>query len=153
MGNKSVSSTQYDKAQMELGSRVKVLHEDSTFFFKPTTLFIEEPKDSHNMRQRRNEQDSQVTSGDNCRLEKSMSELLVSQTFQKDPLKWFGILLPQSLKECQMKFKKAAELSCKTASLRSKYLTLQQKYRDLKQVKRQIMEESAEISDLSANLE
>lgn len=34
-----------------------------------------------------------------------------------DPLNWFGILVPSSLKECQSEFKTACQLSCNIAQL------------------------------------
>ncbi|KAJ8411982.1 hypothetical protein AAFF_G00142490 [Aldrovandia affinis] len=41
---------------------------------------------------------------------------------QQDPLKWFGILVPQSLKLAQVSFKKVVELSAEVATLQSTVL-------------------------------
>ncbi|KAJ8259987.1 hypothetical protein GJAV_G00175780 [Gymnothorax javanicus] len=40
----------------------------------------------------------------------------------QDPLKWFGILVPQSLKQAQASFKKVIELSAEVATLQSSVL-------------------------------
>ncbi|KAJ8359436.1 hypothetical protein SKAU_G00159610 [Synaphobranchus kaupii] len=40
----------------------------------------------------------------------------------QDPLKWFGILVPQSLKQAQVSFKKVIELSAEVATLQSTVL-------------------------------
>lgn len=41
------------------------------------------------------------------------------QNPQQDPLKWFGILVPQSLKQAQSSFKQVIELSAEIATLQS----------------------------------
>lgn len=41
---------------------------------------------------------------------------------QQDPLKWFGILVPQSLKQAQSSFKQVIELSAEIAALQSAVL-------------------------------
>lgn len=45
---------------------------------------------------------------------------------QKDPLKWFGILVPQSLKQAQASFKQVIELSAEIASLQIAILNTRQ---------------------------
>ncbi|KAI3357710.1 hypothetical protein L3Q82_016111 [Scortum barcoo] len=45
---------------------------------------------------------------------------------QQDPLKWFGILLPQSLKQAQSSFKQVIELSAEIATLQSAVLSTRQ---------------------------
>lgn len=41
------------------------------------------------------------------------------QNTQQDPLKWFGILVPQSLKQAQSSFKQVIELSAEIATLQT----------------------------------
>ena len=155
MGNKSVSATQYDEAQMELGARAKVMIEDDAFFYKSCTAFSDSAKPSQAVHRRKTSPDDEKSSGDDGEdsVEKSLSDLRISPRVQKAPIKWFGILVPQCLKDCQAKFKKAGELSCKVSSLRIKYCELQKQYRELKMVKKQILEDSVELSDLSAAAE
>lgn len=45
---------------------------------------------------------------------------------QQDPLKWFGILVPQSLKQAQSSFKQVIELSAEIAALQSAVLIARQ---------------------------
>ncbi|KAM9344230.1 coiled-coil domain-containing protein 115 [Pholidichthys leucotaenia] len=44
------------------------------------------------------------------------------QNPQQDPLKWFGVLVPQSLKQAQSSFKQALEVSAEIASLQTAVL-------------------------------
>lgn len=57
----------------------------------------------------------------------------------KDPLRWFGVLVPQSLRNSQEKFQKAAELSCLMASLKMKHLQLTEFFGILKRKKRMLL--------------
>lgn len=44
----------------------------------------------------------------------------------QDPLKWFGILVPQSLKQAQSSFKKVLELSAEIAALHTAVINTRQ---------------------------
>ncbi|XP_035512144.1 coiled-coil domain-containing protein 115 [Morone saxatilis] len=48
------------------------------------------------------------------------------QNPQQDPLKWFGILVPQSLKQAQLSFKQVIELSAEIATLQISVLNTRQ---------------------------
>ncbi|XP_010745476.2 coiled-coil domain-containing protein 115 [Larimichthys crocea] len=48
------------------------------------------------------------------------------QNPQQDPLKWFGILVPQSLKQAQTSFKQVIELSAEIAALQTAVLNTRQ---------------------------
>ncbi|KAM9350915.1 coiled-coil domain-containing protein 115 [Symphorus nematophorus] len=48
------------------------------------------------------------------------------QNPQQDPLKWFGILVPQSLKQAQSSFKQVIELSAEIAALQTAVLNTRQ---------------------------
>ncbi|XP_041801136.1 coiled-coil domain-containing protein 115 isoform X2 [Chelmon rostratus] len=48
------------------------------------------------------------------------------QNPQQDPLKWFGILVPQSLKQAQLSFKQVIELSAEIAALQTAVLNTRQ---------------------------
>lgn len=52
------------------------------------------------------------------------------QNPRQDPLKWFGILLPQSLKQAQSSFKQVIELSAEIAALQSAVLSTRQELRE-----------------------
>lgn len=49
-----------------------------------------------------------------------------------DPLKWFGVLVPESLRICQSRFKQATETALKIASLQNQLRGLGDKYKELK---------------------
>lgn len=58
---------------------------------------------------------------------------------QQDPLKWFGILVPQSLKQAQSSFKQVIELSAEIASLQTAVLnTRQELWEDMEKKTKQI---------------
>lgn len=62
---------------------------------------------------------------------------LNSKNFKKlsgkdDPLQWFGVLVPQSLRNCQQNFCAATKSVCKIASLQTNLETVQKQYRHLK---------------------
>ncbi|KAM9752173.1 coiled-coil domain-containing protein 115 [Menidia menidia] len=48
------------------------------------------------------------------------------QSPQQDPLKWFGILVPQSLKQAQSSFKQVIELSAEIAALQVSVLNIRE---------------------------
>lgn len=52
------------------------------------------------------------------------------QSPQQDPLKWFGILVPQSLKQAQSSFKQVIELSAEIATLQIAVLNTRQELKD-----------------------
>ncbi|KAM9856207.1 coiled-coil domain-containing protein 115 isoform 2-T2 [Aulostomus maculatus] len=57
------------------------------------------------------------------------------QNPQQDPLKWFGILVPQSLKHAQSSFQQGVQLSAEIATLQTEVLTTRQEMRRLHQRK------------------
>ncbi|XP_056897923.1 coiled-coil domain-containing protein 115 [Takifugu flavidus] len=58
----------------------------------------------------------------------------------QDPLKWFGILVPQSLKQAQSSFKQVLELSAEIAALQTSVINTRQELKRLMKDKR-ILEE------------
>ncbi|XP_013385259.1 coiled-coil domain-containing protein 115 [Lingula anatina] len=58
-----------------------------------------------------------------------------------DPLKWFGVLVPQSLRQSQTDFKKAIETACKIAELRTNLEKTRMKYGSLLQQKKELQAE------------
>ncbi|XP_028407059.1 coiled-coil domain-containing protein 115-like [Dendronephthya gigantea] len=55
-----------------------------------------------------------------------------------DPLKWFGVLVPTSLRECQRDFKTACRLSGEAAQLEQELDTIINDYAKLKEEKRRL---------------
>lgn len=61
---------------------------------------------------------------------------------QQDPLKWFGILVPQSLKQAQSSFKQVIELSAEIATLQIAVLKTRQELTDGMKDKHKLQEEA-----------
>ncbi|XP_054859612.1 coiled-coil domain-containing protein 115 [Eublepharis macularius] len=57
---------------------------------------------------------------------------------KQDPLTWFGILVPQSLRQAQKTFQEGIRLTAEIASLQSEVETTRRRYRALLEEKRQI---------------
>ncbi|XP_029361602.1 vacuolar ATPase assembly protein VMA22 [Echeneis naucrates] len=71
---------------------------------------------------------------------------------QQDPLKWFGILVPQSLKQAQSAFKQVIELSAEIATLQTAILNTKQELRNSMKHKHVLQEEiSAAQLDKAVN--
>ena len=58
---------------------------------------------------------------------------------RKDPLKWFGVLVPSSLKDCQRDFKTACCLSCEVAQLERDLGRIMCDYEQLKEKKKIVL--------------
>ncbi|XP_074500377.1 coiled-coil domain-containing protein 115 isoform X2 [Sebastes fasciatus] len=65
------------------------------------------------------------------------------QNPQQDPLKWFGILVPQSLKQAQSSFKQGIELSAEIATLQTAVLNTRQELKHSMKDKHTLQEESS----------
>ncbi|XP_038638159.1 coiled-coil domain-containing protein 115 [Scyliorhinus canicula] len=59
----------------------------------------------------------------------------------QDPIRWFGILVPQSLKMAQASFKEVMEVAAEVATLQSSLVSTKQEYQTLLRQKRQVMEQ------------
>nr|XP_033779082.1 coiled-coil domain-containing protein 115 [Geotrypetes seraphini]XP_033779090.1 coiled-coil domain-containing protein 115 [Geotrypetes seraphini] len=57
----------------------------------------------------------------------------------QDPLKWFGVLVPQSLRQAQNSFKKGLSLAVDIATLQSSIETIYEQYRALLEKKKQLL--------------
>ncbi|XP_029291429.1 vacuolar ATPase assembly protein VMA22 [Cottoperca gobio] len=62
---------------------------------------------------------------------------------QQDPLKWFGILVPQTLKQAQSSFKQVVELSAEIATLQTAVLNSRQELKHSMKDKHILQEESS----------
>uniref|UniRef100_A0A8C6TEA3 Vacuolar ATPase assembly protein VMA22 n=1 Tax=Neogobius melanostomus TaxID=47308 RepID=A0A8C6TEA3_9GOBI len=69
---------------------------------------------------------------------------------QQDPLKWFGILVPQSLKQAQTSFKQVIELSAEIASLQTTILNSREElWKDMeKKLKIQVKDSSHNVDQV-----
>lgn len=140
MGINAVSSLQYKLDDLEealvkvhLSSACKTPDEDSL-------------SEETSLRKRKNanttdtHDDTSDLSSD-LSLNDSFTKKTGSPEKYKDALKWFGVLVPQPLRQSQKKFQTAAELCCHLASLKMKHLQLQQSFKDLKKMKENVLKQ------------
>ncbi|XP_028309360.1 coiled-coil domain-containing protein 115 [Gouania willdenowi] len=145
MGSKHVSALQY-ASEMDPLVCVEVSTSDSgdvQFFTERTTqtcsnvcepapTAIEEIGPQEQGVRRRNISKKDVPTKDKSdgTIREKTSEVNLTKTNehspQQDPLKWFGILVPQSLKQAQSSFKQVIELSAEIASLQTAILRTRQ---------------------------
>lgn len=57
---------------------------------------------------------------------------------QQDPIRWFGVLVPPSLRQCQNQFKSSVETTIAIANLKQKLLVLKSEYLDLQKRKAEV---------------
>lgn len=57
---------------------------------------------------------------------------------QQDPIKWFGVLVPPSLRQCQNQFKSSLNTSIAIANLKQKLLCIKSEYSELQKRKLEI---------------
>ncbi|XP_055788754.1 coiled-coil domain-containing protein 115 isoform X1 [Salvelinus fontinalis] len=138
MGNKQVSALQYG-SEMEPLVRVHTRTLESgeaEFQTKRRTLKCPEerqvedigPKDKEGVRRRVKTQEvpDQSDNNDPWTETEPATSSKPEPNPQQDPLKWFGILVPQTLKQAQASFKQVVELSAEMAALQSAVLTTRQ---------------------------
>ncbi|XP_064611272.1 coiled-coil domain-containing protein 115-like [Liolophura sinensis] len=58
-----------------------------------------------------------------------------SKPVNQDPLKWFGVLVPQTLRVSQKSFQDAIQLAVEMANLRHKLLTIKNSYQELEKAR------------------
>lgn len=145
MGNKQVSSLQYaSEIEPRVCVRARKLENGEVQFCteKPTQKGSEEPgKDLTPVEdigpqergvRRRNKPKKNVAKEDASQsaIGEKAPEVTrvrkIEQNPQQDPLKWFGILVPQTLKQAQSSFKEVIELSAEIATLQTAILKTRQ---------------------------
>uniref|UniRef100_A0A8C4N9H9 Vacuolar ATPase assembly protein VMA22 n=1 Tax=Eptatretus burgeri TaxID=7764 RepID=A0A8C4N9H9_EPTBU len=67
------------------------------------------------------------------------SDNAVEKVLPQDPLKWFGVLVPQSLRQAQQSFKQAIPVSVELASLQVQLHDAQDLYSHLLEKKQQLL--------------
>ena len=160
MGAKSVGALQYDSENMQASTVINVSNDDEIEAIYPIfSLFENEGSTQDN--DKRSETGLRKRKADKKENEKTVNDLAESieeiglreediakdpikretelSPKKKDPLKWFGVLVPQALKDSQKKFKQATTLSCDLATLKVKLNSLQSHYNQLMQEKRDIL--------------
>ncbi|OWF43073.1 coiled-coil domain-containing protein 115-like [Mizuhopecten yessoensis] len=141
MGAKAIGPSQYDENKMAAsvkitvgddnkGSNVLIINNVSSV--KTETSAKDIPVDTVGLRKRnvqKSEQDEEEpVSHDQKELSPKEETVSVNKKLFPNPLNWFGVLVPQSLRHSQTSFKQAVEHSVKIANLKLKIEGLRQDY-------------------------
>ncbi|KAL2104137.1 hypothetical protein ACEWY4_001005 [Coilia grayii] len=141
MGNKQVSTLQYASEMVPLVRvHTKMLDSGEAEFetqreelqvgggHKGSTVEDIGPQEegtpsSEGLRRRGHKKQSELKQEESSRHQKEVSQRTTTDHNEhQDPLKWFGILVPQNLKQAQSAFKQVIELSAEIAALQSAVL-------------------------------
>ena len=163
MGAKSVGALQYDSDNMQASSVIKISDDDEIEAIYPVFALLEneenpqndnEKPESDGLRKRKTDKGNEK---DVDELAESIQEIGLQEEKgsedkpilpkKKDPLKWFGVLVPQALRDSQKKFKQAVILSCNLATLKVKLNSLQSHYNQLMQEKQDILNSVSLFTD------
>lgn len=172
MGNKSVSSLQYGHQMTasvhvctcicETGScSFQVRHREAGESPTPARSLLKQPEvqdlgpKEQAVRRRKglSRKDDPSLSGDTpAEKLKSMNSEELEGTWQgegpapaQDPLKWFGILVPQSLRQAQNSFKQGLRLAGEIATLQSNIEAIREQYRTLLKNKKQQLTQGSPV--------
>ena len=175
MGAKSVSPLQYDENNMEATARVNIAEESSeeekvsSDVMKVFEL-VREDGDGKSTNIKMSTDSKSSDNGDGLRKrnvekkipeeDKTLSIEEISGNFQKisvvestekqkvvDPVKWFGVLVPQALRTSQKNFKSATETACNVASLQVRLENARKEYIKLMKEKSSVMSSVAEAAE------
>ncbi|XP_014248877.1 coiled-coil domain-containing protein 115-like [Cimex lectularius] len=128
MGNRSVSVLQLPTEECQLNALVRVVEKDQDvdgLSLELNKLDLK-GKDEKGTKQRKK---ADETSDDETELDVKV----------QDPIKWFGVLTPQNLRQAQSSFAKALEYSVQCANLQLEMKQVQMKYKELIEEKNKLM--------------
>ncbi|KAM9828917.1 coiled-coil domain-containing protein 115 [Syngnathus typhle] len=164
MGNKQVSALQYaSEIKPLVGVHVRQLGDDNVEFctdppkhddeYCNTNALVEDigPKEEGVRRRiRPTETSSEKKTVEELKKRQSSKDLPDSKSepnLPQNPLQWFGILVPQSLKQAQLSFKQVVELSAEIATLQVQILNTR---RGLKRCFQEKVEKKGKKEDITA---
>ena len=140
MGVKSVGISQYDENNMKATKVVIVNTEndcnndDKTFqLVNSNNSLLDTSSDtvSEGLRQRKvTDKVETITHGSEMTTKKKNAQANVT-----DPIKWFGVLVPQALRQSQGYFKQALDCAVTVSNLKSKVIFLKEQYKTLRKEK------------------
>ncbi|XP_062611205.1 coiled-coil domain-containing protein 115-like [Saccostrea cucullata] len=144
MGVKFVGMDQIHEEDMRASTKVKVTgeEEEEEMFAAFTNLGIteDETNEVENVGLRKR---NVGNSEENTSL--SDKKTTTKKKGQHDPLKWFGVLVPPSLRQCQRQFKSSVETIIAIANLKQKILLIKSEYSDLKRRKAEISSKTVPV--------
>jgi len=171
MGAKAVSSLQYNEDNMKAGVHVRVSDvcgdannvTPVTFTISHETEQVEEHvvdnvSETSTVRRRRSEKNEEK--GESYKIAQISDELTdlnigdgqndmkqhPKVIYRSDPLKWFGMLVPKTLRDSQEHFQKAVDITVELAQEKCKLVVLQEQCKELRKQKNDIL--NSDVSDL-----
>lgn len=134
MGIKFVGIDQIHEDDMCALTKVKVREDETEMFEGYSSLHAPEetqPVETVGLRKRNVGQSQEVST--------PVGDDTASKTKkQHDPIRWFGVLVPPSLRQCQNQFKSSVETTIAIANLKQKLLGLKSEYLDLQKRKAEV---------------
>lgn len=163
MGNKAVSSMQYDVNKMQALATITLSHDetDDRHMFE---LVRKKPSKARRKTALSEDEYSSTIGSTEVRKRKGgedevavlrLEELTINDdSTAPDPLRWFGVLVPPTLRQGQSNFIQAVEVSVELANLQSELEATRLKYRELLGKKSELMKSEAvhrQLSDVEEN--
>ena len=148
MGVRSVGIQQCDENKMN--ALVKVSYEDNQFILMDTNnlerqlqdLDLNDDQNKSVLRKRTtvNQEDSEskYVGMTNKAYVEEIGLKDMKKSSSSDPLKWFGVLVPQALRQSQTEFKNSVNTVVTVANLKTKLISLQKEYEDLLRQKKEM---------------
>lgn len=147
MGAKSVGVSQYDENNMKASKVVLITDNDDDNcvnkmfeLVNSNSCLDESLKDpvSEGLRQRKSGGKEKVETIGSENEEQLTQKNSNNTKKNSDPIKWFGVLVPQSLRQSQAYFKQATDSVIKVSNLKSKVMHLKEHYKSLQKEKQLI---------------
>lgn len=150
MGVKSISPLQYDEDSMQASVHVDVHTEKSKKTRDHITMSLSQEhslpngasntsdNSENNLRKRRGKAEDKGDGVESITEGVQDIEIKKNETkskLKKDPIKWFGILVPTALKESQKKFKQSMELITTLTTLQNELLVARDRYKEISKQK------------------
>ncbi len=153
MGAKSVGSAQYSEQDMDSLVKVDVIpdgmeigdHTVPLLEFRLNRDTLQTSQDTSpqsgegdGLRQRNVAQNTDKD--DVATVTSAVQDLKVSsKSNTKDPIKWYGVLVPQALRDSQNRFRSVTDIACELATLKHQLEQLRLKFRVMLQQKENVI--------------
>ena len=144
MGVKSVSSLQYNENDLAEADVTVSVDDNKSFTVVQKTDQSCQEKET-NMRKRGVQTEKTDYSSKDLQPQKNKVHSL-----QKNPINWFGILVPQSLRQCQAQFRTVPDIICVIATLKAQYTECLSKYHSLLEKKQLLLNDSFEKLEIES---
>ncbi|KAK7065283.1 hypothetical protein SK128_012055, partial [Halocaridina rubra] len=163
LGTKAVSSLQLPKEDRELDALTKVVTDpiplegyDGEILFQQVDIRFQDPiitvdekeppeddftdvddmdDGMHGLRRRRSGLDKETENNNNS---SSFTNGNKIKTLNRDPIRWFSVLPPQTLRQAQVDFKRALQVSTQCATIQIKLRAVIKEYKRLTKIKEKL---------------